>query len=65
MFRPAHELPILSAAKLRERAIWRLVAPNTLRGGEHRVSSITLLIVTIILIAVNDYFISDLPSTNF
>src|ERR1700726_4555210 len=62
MSRADHELTILYPRKLGERAIRRLVAPNTLGGREHWVAAITLLVVAVVLVAVHHNFIADLPA---
>ncbi len=62
MLRAGQELAGLDAAKLRKGAVRRFISPDSLRGGEHRVAAIALLIIAIVLIAVNDDFIADLPA---
>ncbi len=57
-----HQLARLHAAELRERAVRRLVAPDALRGREQRVAAVAVLVVAVVLIAVNDDFIADLPA---
>src|SRR5258707_9803441 len=57
-----HQLPRLHPAELRERTVRRLVAPDALRGREQRVAAIAVLIVAVILIAVDDDLVADLPA---
>src|SRR3954452_5952802 len=62
VLRPRHELAVLHAAELRERAVWRLVTPNALRGREHRVAAIAFLVVAVVLIAMDDNLLANLPA---
>ena len=57
-----HQLAVLHAAELRERAVRRLVAPDALRGREHRIAAVALLVVAVVLVAVDDDFVADLPA---
>ena len=57
-----HQLPRLHAAELRERAVRRLVAPDALRGRQQRIAAIAILVVAVVLIAVDDDFVADLPA---
>src|SRR6266851_3111107 len=59
--RPLHELPALHARELREGAVGRLVAPDALARREHGVAAIALLVVAVILVAVDDDLVADLP----
>jgi len=65
MFGTRHKLAILRPTKLRERAIWRLIAPDTLRRREHWIAAITLFVIAIILIAMNNNLIANFPPLNF
>ena len=62
MQRALHELARLHLAELGERPIGRLVAPDALAGGEHRIAAVALLVVAIVLVTVDDDFVSDLPA---
>src|SRR4029450_9305143 len=62
MRRLLHQLARLHAAKLRERAVRRLVAPDALRRREQRVAAIAVLVVAVVLIAVDDDLVADLPA---
>ena len=62
VLRPRHELLRLHAGELREGAVRRLIAPDALRGREHRVAAIAFLVVAIVLVAVDDDFVADLPA---
>src|SRR5215467_5559543 len=62
MVRLGHQLPRLHAAKLRERSVGRLVSPDPLRRRQQRISAITVFIVAVVLIAVDDDFVTDLPA---
>ena len=57
-----HQLARLHAAELRERAVRRLVAPDALRGREQRIAAIAVLVVAVVLIAVDDDVVADLPA---
>src|SRR5262249_33827380 len=50
------------AAELGERAVRRLVAPDALRGRQHRIAAIAVLVVAVVLIAVDDHLVADLPA---
>ena len=62
MLRALHELARLHLAELRERAVRRLVAPDALAGGEHRIAAVALLVVAIVLVTVDDDLVTDLPA---
>src|SRR4051812_1892285 len=62
MLRARHQLAVLHAAELRERAVRRLVAPDALRRREHRVAAVALLVVAVVLIAMNDNLVAALPA---
>ena len=62
MLRPRQQLAVLHAGELGERAVGRLVAPDALRRREHRIAAVTLLVVAIVLVAVDDDFVADLPA---
>ena len=57
-----HELARLHAAELRERAVRRLVAPDALRRRQQRVAAVAVFVVAVVLIAVNDHLVADLPA---
>ena len=57
-----HELAVLHAAELGEGAVRRLIAPDALRGREHRVAAVALLVVPVVLVAVDDDLVADLPA---
>src|SRR3981081_2954222 len=57
-----HQLPRLHPAILREGAVGRLVAPDALRGREHRITPIAVLVVAVVLIAVDDHLVADFPA---
>ena len=59
---PRHQLARLHAAELREGAVRRLVAPDALRRREHRIAAVALLVVAVVLIAVDDDLVADLPA---
>ena len=59
---PRHELAVLHAAELRERAVRRLVAPDALRRREHRVAAVAFLVVAVVLVAVDDDLVADFPA---
>src|SRR6187200_1921865 len=56
------QLAVLHAAELRKGAVRRLVAPDALRGREHRIAAVALLVVAVVLIAVDDDLVADLPA---
>ena len=57
-----HQLARLHAAELRERAVRRLVAPDALRRRQQRIAAIAVLVVAVVLIAVDDDLVADLPA---
>ena len=57
-----HQLPRLHAAELRERAVRRLVTPDSLRGRQQRIAAVAVLVVAVVLIAVDDHLVADLPA---
>ena len=61
MLRPLHQLAVLNAAELGERPVRRLIAPDALRGREHRVAAVAFLVVAVVLVAVDDDLVADLP----
>src|SRR3974390_2469837 len=65
MVRLVHQLPRLHPAELRERTVRRLVAPDTLRGRQQGIATIAVLVVAVVLIAVDDDLVADLPATHF
>ena len=62
MARTGHELLGLDSGELGEAAIAGLVAPDALTGGIHRIAAIAFLIVAIVLVAVYDDLVTDLPA---
>ncbi len=62
MLRLGHELARLHAAELGERAVRRLVAPDALGRREHRIAAVAVLVVAVVLIAVDDDLVADLPA---
>jgi ferric-dicitrate binding protein FerR (iron transport regulator) len=62
MRRLLHQLARLHPAELRERAIRRLVTPDALRRRKERVAAVTLLVVAVVLIAMDDDFVADFPA---
>ena len=62
MLRLRQQLPGLHAGELGKGTIRRLVAPDPLRVGEHRVAAVALLVVAVILIAVDDDLVAHLPA---
>ena len=62
MLRARHQLTVLHAAELREGAVRRLVAPDALRGGEHRIAAVAFLVVAVVLVAMDDDLVADLPA---
>src|SRR5262249_23699699 len=54
MVRLVHELTRLHAAELGERPVRCLVSPNALRRGQQRIAAIPILVITTVLIPVND-----------
>src|SRR5690606_21931804 len=61
MLRTLEQLAILHAAELREASVGRLIAPDALRRGEHRIAAVALLVVAVVLVAMDDDFVADLP----
>ena len=64
VLRPRHQLAVLHPAELGEGAVRRLVAPDALRGGKHRVAAVALLVVAVVLVAMDDDLVADLPAPN-
>ncbi len=62
VLRPLHQLAVLHPAELGERAVGRLVAPDALRGREHRIAAVAFLVVAVVLVAVDDDLVADLPA---
>src|SRR5215813_8968015 len=62
MLRSLEQLTVLHAAKLRERAVWRLVAPDALRRREHGIAAVAFLVVTVVLVTVDDDLVTDFPA---
>src|SRR6185295_12109618 len=62
MVRLRHHLARLHAAELRERSVGCFVTPDAPRRREQRVAAVAVLIVAVILIAVDDDLVTDLPS---
>src|SRR6185369_2962001 len=62
MVRLVHQLPRLHTTELSGRSIGRLVAPDPLRRRQQRVAAVTVFVVAIVLIAVDDDFVADLPA---
>ena len=62
MLRALHQLARLHLAELGERAVRRLVAPDALAGGEHRIAAVALLVVAVVLVTVDDDLVADLPA---
>ena len=62
VLRPLHELAILHTGELRERAVRGFVAPDPLGRREHRVSAVAFLVVAVVLVAVDDDLVADLPA---
>ncbi len=62
MRRLRHQLARLHAAEFRERTVRRLVAPDALRWRQQRIAAIAFLVVAVVLIAVDDDFVADLPA---
>ena len=62
VLRPFEKLTVLDAAELCERAIGGLITPNALARRKHRIAAVALFIVAVILIAVNDDLVADLPA---
>src|SRR6476659_9252889 len=62
VLRPWQKLAALHARELREGSVRPLVAPDAPRGGEHRVAAVALFVIAVVLIAVDDDFVADLPA---
>ena len=65
MLRARHQLLALNSRKLAKRSIRCLIAPNPLRRRIHGVPAITILVITIILVAMNHNFITNFPTCHF
>ncbi len=65
MRRLQHQLPRLHAAELRERTVRRLVTPNALRRRQQRIAAVAVFVVAVVLIAVDDDLVADLPALHF
>jgi hypothetical protein len=52
----------LHTAELGERPVRRLVAPDALRRRQHGVAAIAVLVVAVVLVAMDDHFVADLPA---
>ena len=61
VLRPLQQLAVLHPGELSEGAVRRLVAPDALRRREHRIAAVTLLVVAVILVAVDDDLVAHLP----
>src|SRR4028118_78028 len=59
---PGHGLARLDAAELGEGAVGGLVAPDPLGRRVHRVTAVALLVVAVVLVAVDDDLVADLPA---
>ena len=57
-----HQLLRLHAGELRKGSVRRLVAPDPLGGRKHRIAPVAFLVVAIILIAMDDDLVADLPA---
>ena len=60
--RPGHQLLRLHVGELREAAVRRLVAPDPLARRVHRVAAVAVLVVAVVLVAVHDDLVADLPA---
>jgi hypothetical protein len=49
---------------LRERSVRRLIAPYALRRRQQRITAVAFLVVAVVLIAVNDDLVADLPAAH-
>ena len=56
-----HQLLRLDARELGERPVGRLIAPDPLARGIHRIAAVALLIVAIVLVAVDHDLVADFP----
>ncbi len=61
VLRPRHQLLALHVGELREAAVRRLVAPDPLARRIHRVAAVAMLVVAVVLVAVDDDLVADLP----
>ena len=61
MLGAGHQLLRLNTGELCKGAIGRLIAPDSLRGREHRIAAIAFLIITIVLVAMDHDLIADFP----
>src|SRR5262245_63250423 len=59
---PLQELAVLHATELGEGAVRCLIAPDALAGREHRVATVALLVVAIVLVAVDDDLVANFPA---
>lgn len=59
-----HQLLGLSAGELSKRTVRRFIAPDALAVGIHRVAAVALLVVTVVLVTVNDDFVTHFPALN-
>ena len=57
-----HQLAILHAGELREGTVRGFITPDALRRREHRIAAIALFVIAVILIAMHDHFVADLPA---
>src|SRR5690606_301512 len=58
----AHQLAILDATELGKGSVGRFIAPDALRRGKHWISAVTFFVIAVILVAVDNDFIADLPA---
>ena len=56
------KLTVLHAGELSERAVRRFIAPDSLRGREHRVAAVALFVVAVVLVTMDDDFVADFPA---
>ena len=59
-----HQLLGLHLGELAEGAVRRLIAPDALGGGEHRITAVAVLVIAVILVAVDHDLIANLPVAN-
>src|SRR6185436_5819313 len=57
-----HQLARLHAAELRKRSVRGLVTPDALRRREQGVATVAVLVIAIILIAMDNDLVADLPA---
>ena len=57
-----HQLLRLHPRELSKRAVGRFIAPDPLAGGKHRIAAVAFLVIAVILVAVNDNLVADLPA---